>query len=133
MVPGTKPVTGARVVNIRQAIRQLVIRPGFAIAVIGMLAIGIGATTAIFSLFQQVLLERLPVPEPDRLFELRVEGNTVQMIGITRDAPSLIGLIEQSHRFTRATFFAPTTRSPSDTGERFHIEAQIEAGSGPRT
>ncbi len=60
--------------NIRQAIRQLVIRPGLAIAVIGMLAIGIGATTAIFSLFQQVLLERLPVPEASRLFELRVEG-----------------------------------------------------------
>ena len=60
--------------NIRQAIRQLVIRPGLAIAVIGMLAIGIGATTAIFSLFQQVLLETLPVPEPGRLVELRVEG-----------------------------------------------------------
>jgi putative ABC transport system permease protein len=61
-------------VNTKQAIRQLVIRPGLAIAVIGMLAIGIGATTAIFSLFQQVLLERLPVSEPDRLVELRVEG-----------------------------------------------------------
>jgi predicted permease len=61
-------------VNISQAIRQLVIRPGLAIAVIGMLAIGIGATTAIFSLFQQVLLEPLPVPEPGRLVELRVEG-----------------------------------------------------------
>jgi putative ABC transport system permease protein len=61
-------------VNIRQAIRQLVIRPGLAIAVIGMLAIGIGATTAIFSLFQQVLLEPLPVPEPGRLVEIRVEG-----------------------------------------------------------
>jgi predicted permease len=61
-------------VNIRQAIRQLVIQPGLAIAVIGMLAVGIGATTAIFSLFQQVLLEPLPVPEPGRLVELRVEG-----------------------------------------------------------
>jgi predicted permease len=61
-------------VNGRQAIRQLVIRPGLAIAVIGMLAVGIGATTAIFSLFQQVLLESLPVPEPGRLVELRVEG-----------------------------------------------------------
>ena len=60
--------------NIRQAIRQLVIRPGLAIAVIGLLAVGIGATTAIFSLFQQVLLEPLPVPEPGRLVELRVEG-----------------------------------------------------------
>ena len=60
--------------NIRQAIRQLVIRPGLAIAVIGMLALGIGATTAIFSLFQQVLLERLPVPDASRLVELRVAG-----------------------------------------------------------
>jgi hypothetical protein len=60
--------------NVRHAIRQLVIRPGLAIAVIGMLAIGIGATTAIFSLFQQVLLETLPVPQPGRLVELRVEG-----------------------------------------------------------
>ena len=60
--------------NIKQAVRQFVIRPGLAIAVIGMLAIGIGATTAIFSLFQQVLLEPLPVPQPGRLVELRVEG-----------------------------------------------------------
>jgi predicted permease len=60
--------------DVRQALRQLVRRPGLAVAVVGMLAIGIGATTAIFSLFQQVLLEPLPVPEPDRLVELRVEG-----------------------------------------------------------
>ncbi len=60
--------------NIKQAVRQFVIRPGLAIAIIGMLAVGIGATTAIFSLFQQVLLEPLPVPQPGRLVELRVEG-----------------------------------------------------------
>ena len=60
--------------NIRQAIRQLVIRPGLAVAVIGMLAIGIGATTAIFSLFRQVLLETLLVPQPGGLVELRIEG-----------------------------------------------------------
>ena len=44
--------------NIKQATRQLALRPGLAIAVIGMLAIGIGVTTGIFSLFQQVLLRR---------------------------------------------------------------------------
>jgi general secretion pathway protein L len=48
------------------------------------------------------------------------------LTGVTRDAPALIELIEQSGRFTRATFFAPTTRSSSDTGDRFHIEAIIK-------
>ena len=50
----------------------------------------------------------------------------MRVTGVTRDAPELIRLLERSPNFTRATFFAPTTRGPSDPGERFHIEAQIE-------
>ena len=67
--------------NVRQALRQFVLRPGLAAAVITMLAVGIGATTAIFSLFYQVLLQPLPVPEPDRLVQLRVEGSPALGIG----------------------------------------------------
>jgi general secretion pathway protein L len=75
-----------------------------------------------------ITLETLSQILPDHTYvtELRVEGNKLRLSGITRDAPSLIGLIEQSGRFTRATFFAPTTRSRSDAGERFHIEAVIQ-------
>jgi hypothetical protein len=40
-------------------------------------------------------------------------------------------LIEQSAYFTRATFFAPTTRSPSQSGDNFHIEAQIQPVFAP--
>ena len=82
-----------------------------------------------------IVLETLSKILPDHTYvtELRIEGNKLRLIGITRDAPSLIGLIEQSGRLSLATFFAPTTRSPSDPGERFHIEAQIQPLVSPRS
>jgi general secretion pathway protein L len=75
-----------------------------------------------------IVLEALSQILPDHTYvtELHLAGNKLQIVGITRDAPSLIPLIEQSQHFTRATFYAPTTRSSSDPGERFHIEARIE-------
>jgi general secretion pathway protein L len=76
-----------------------------------------------------IILETLSRILPDHTFltELRIENNKVQLEGATRDAPSLIKLIEQSGLFSRAAFFAPTTRSVSEAVERFHIEAGIQS------
>jgi general secretion pathway protein L len=75
-----------------------------------------------------IVLEALSQLLPDHTYitELHLAGSKLQISGITRDAPSLIPLIEQSQHFTRATFYAPTTRAPSDPGERFHIETRVE-------
>jgi general secretion pathway protein L len=75
-------------------------------------------------------LSRL-LPDHTYVTEMHLAGNKIQIGGITRDAPGLIPLIEQSQHFTRATFYAPTTRSSTDPGERFHIEAQIEPRNAP--
>ena len=57
----------------RYALRQLARMPGFTTVAALTLAIGIGATTAIFSIVHAVVLRPLPFPEPDRL--VRVYSN----------------------------------------------------------
>ena len=75
-----------------------------------------------------IAIEELSRILPDNTYvtELHIDGNTLQVAGVTSDAPSLIRLMEQSQHFARATFFAPTTRAPSDPGDRFHIEAKLQ-------
>ena len=53
--------------DLRFAIRQLRNSPGFTLTVVLMLALGIGATTAIYSLIEGILLRPLPFNNPDRL------------------------------------------------------------------
>src|SRR5262245_31023456 len=52
--------------DLRIAVRQHARRPGFAVAVIGTLGLTIGATTAVFSVVNGVLLRPLPGPTPAR-------------------------------------------------------------------
>ncbi len=56
--------------DLKHVFRQLRRSPGFALTAILTLALGIGATTAIFTLVQQVLLRSLPVGDPAGLWRI---------------------------------------------------------------
>jgi putative ABC transport system permease protein len=56
--------------DLRQAVRQLRRSPAFTATALITLALGIGGTTAIFTLVQQVMLRSLPVTRPDQLWRI---------------------------------------------------------------
>jgi macrolide transport system ATP-binding/permease protein len=65
--------------DVRYAFRQIVRSPGFTLAVVVTLALGIGANTAIFSVVRTTLLRALPYPEAERIVnvkDVRIGGRT---------------------------------------------------------
>jgi predicted permease len=59
----------------RYALRLLIKRPAFAAVAILTLALGVGATTAIFTVVNAILLKPLPFAEPDRLVHVSIRGD----------------------------------------------------------
>ena len=71
--------------DIRFTVRSLVRRPGFTAAVVLTLALGIGANTAIFSVVNAVLFQRLPFADPDRLVMVWEDASS---FGFPRNTPA---------------------------------------------
>src|SRR6476620_2591793 len=72
------------VADLRYALRVLLRVPSLSLAVVAVLALGIGANTAIFSIVNTVLLRPLPFEDPDRLVRLFHEPPQNAFPGIHR-------------------------------------------------
>ena len=68
--------------DLRYALRQLRRTPVFAVTAVITLALGIGANTAIFTVFEQVLLRTLPVQKPQELVRLGYIGSSTGRINV---------------------------------------------------
>jgi predicted permease len=71
--------------DLRIGFRRLWKSPGFTTVVVLTLALGIGATTAIFTLIDAVMLESLPVANPKQLYRLGDNNNCCVMTGTQND------------------------------------------------
>src|SRR5215831_7577050 len=69
---------------VRYAIRQFRLSPVFTAAAVLTLSLGIGGTTAIFTLIHAVMLRSLPVADPDRLYRVG-DGNNCCVQGGPQD------------------------------------------------
>ena len=70
--------------DLRDALRQLRKAPGFTATVVITLALGIGATTAIFTLIHQVMLKSLPVTKPEELLRIGDKNRCCNWGGYTQ-------------------------------------------------
>ncbi len=94
--------------DLRFAVRTLVRAPGFTLVTVSSLALATGATTAIFSIVNGVLLKPLPFDEPDRLVQVR----ELQLVGGPGPvvAADLQEFRAQSRSFERFSSYDLTTR-----------------------
>jgi hypothetical protein len=117
--------------DLRFAFRQLRKSPGFTLTAICMLAFGIGATTAIFSIVEGVLLRPLPFPDSDRLVVLadRLQGADLGgngEAGVT--PPDVRAYTRDTRSFKNLGGYGATQYELSGSGEPAQVNASRMTG-----
>ena len=119
--------------NLRLALRQLRRTPGFALTVVLTLALGIGATTAIFSLVEGVLLRPLPFQDPDGLINISDSLNaesSVDDAGVT--AAEIRSYLHDTTSFSSLGGYTGSSYELSGRGEPAMVNAsRMTAGVFP--
>src|SRR6185437_13251110 len=108
--------------DIRYSLRALARKPGFTLIAVLTLAIGIGSNTAIFGVFNTVLLRPLPYRAPDRLVWITevLKASTADEVTVSAD---FLEWRRQNHVFSRIAAFNYWTRNLTGTGEPQQLQA----------
>ena len=114
--------------DVRYGFRQMVKAPGFAIATILTIALGIGATTSIFSLVNAVLLRPLPFADPDHLVAAGPvndrQPQAANSVG-SMSYPDFFDWRSQNHSFSTLAEFRDNTFTLTGIGEPRHLDGEV--------
>ncbi len=114
--------------DIRYAVRMLARAPGFTVVAVVALALGIGANTAIFTMLNAVLIERLPFKDPGRLVVLWEE--TARRPGRSNvvGPANYLRWKERATSFEEMSAFADARQVLTGSGEPEEVTAQLAVG-----
>jgi len=117
--------------DIRYAIRKLIRTPGFTLAALLSLGLGIGANTAIYSIVDAVILDPLAVTEPDRLVAVYTSGGS----GTVHSNPSFPDYLDYAATdvFVELAAYAPTELSLAAAGSSQRVAGLLVTGNYFRT
>jgi putative ABC transport system permease protein len=116
--------------DVRFALRQFARAPGFTVTAVLVLALGIGATTAIYSAVRAVVLRPLPFAQPDRLYMLSQSDRAMGSTGETVSPPNYLDWKERVSSFADVEAYrdAPEQVTITGLGEPLVLESVSVTG-----
>lgn len=107
----------------RYTLRRLRANPGFTMVSIATLALGLGATTAIFSVINGVLLKPLPYPHPEQLISLWMTAPGVKIEDLNMGPSVYFTMADESRAFQAVSIWTSGTTSITGNGEPEQVSA----------
>ena len=125
--PSRRSAMNALAQDLRYAFRLLRRQPGFAAVAVVTLALGIGATTAVFTVVNGVLLRPLPYADPDRLL-LLLNGRAGR-VSTSFSPPNYRDITAQSGMFTSAAAFDGASVTLTGNGDPQRLDGSTVTGA----
>ncbi len=115
--------------DIYYAIRNLRKSPGFTAVAVLALALGIGASTSVFTIVNGVLLRPLPFPEPERLFLISYTYGSLKFDGPVLLDRHYLEFQRHNRSFESVATFSQTSVTLNGTGEAVRVPAAMVTAS----
>lgn len=109
--------------EMRYTLRRLRATPGFTLVTIATLALGLGATTAIFSVINGVLFKALPYAHPEQLVSLWMTAPGVKIADLNMAPSVYFTMADESRAFQSVSIWTSGTTSVTGRGEPERVSA----------